>query len=126
MEKAKYEEYVRLHRLVTGVTARRIWDMLRHSESLGDLIYRVPEEFKKWVLDTEDQLKSQFDRTQRVARDFCERAKDLASRKEQALFLNVHCPYPGIVFKMLDDQPYDQIIWKLLKPKAERPYREDL
>src|ERR1022692_4413630 len=59
--KAKFAEYVRLHRLFTQVNARVIWDLLRTGHTLESLLERVPDEFYKWVGDTCNDLLSQFE-----------------------------------------------------------------
>lgn len=125
MEKVKYEEYVRLHRLVTGVTARRIWDLLKHNQKIDELVERVPEEFAAWVVKTKLDLETEYKKWIDVSTKVYRSALKEATRKEQAeVIKEFNCR--GIVFAMLDGKPYDQIIWKMLKPKAERPFREDL
>lgn len=127
MEKVKYEEYVRLHRLVTGVTARRIWDILRNHQDaeLAELTTRVPEEFKSWVEKTTIDLKKQYDGIEWVCSKISNSVGHLESRKGKARIIKLS-DYPGVIFKMIDDGDYEPLIWKLLKPKAEKPYREDL
>lgn len=61
MCKVKYEEYVRLHRLVTGVTARKVWECLKTGVGTKDMLERVPEEFADWVKKTTKELTSQFE-----------------------------------------------------------------
>jgi RNA ligase len=127
MEKCKYSEYVWLHRLVTGVTARRIWDILRNHQDaeLAELTTRVPEEFKSWVEKTTIDLKKQYDGIEWVCSKISNSVGHLESRKEKAKIIKLS-DYPGVIFKMIDDGDYEPLIWKLLKPKAEKPYREDL
>ncbi len=47
--KVKFEEYKRLHKLLTGVTPRYIWDILRNGQSLDPLFERTPDEFHTWA-----------------------------------------------------------------------------
>ena len=42
--KCKFEEYVRLHRLITQCTTRTIWDLLRNNQTFDDLLEKVPDE----------------------------------------------------------------------------------
>lgn len=127
MVKVKYDEYVRLHRLVTGVTKRRIWDLLRNNESVDELLERVPEEFEKWVRDTIFDLKKQYSDMEQNAESVLVRVATMNNRKDQAIYINT---YPkelrGIVFAMLDRKPVDPIIWRLLKPKHEVPFKEEV
>lgn len=61
MCKLKYDEYVRLHRLVTGVTARKVWECLKSGTGTKDMLERVPEEFAEWVRQTTKKLSKQFE-----------------------------------------------------------------
>lgn len=129
MEKVKYEEYVRLHRLITGVTARRIWDLLRNDQldEFREMTTRVPEEFRDWVLNAAQILISSYQRIEDASHEAYLDVKKLKTRKGQALKLNKkHKAVAPIVFAMLSGKPYSQIIWKILKPAAERPFREDM
>lgn len=49
MLKLKQEDYVRLHRIVTGLTARTVWEYLLTGGPLDDLIAPLPDEFHAWV-----------------------------------------------------------------------------
>lgn len=139
--KVKFDEYVRLHRLVTGITARRIWDMLRHGESLEDLKQRVPEEFLDWVNTTEANLKSDFNSIRRtVMADYLMVVNwvefeigdgtgrlDRTSREYRKVFAKFakKDKYADMLFSLLDGKPYEENVWKLIKPEAEKPFRED-
>lgn len=48
---------------------------------------------------------------------------DFPDRKSTALYLN-SCTYPAILFSMLDGKDYSQQIWKMIKPKFEKPFKE--
>ena len=122
--KVKFEEYVRLHRLITGVNARRIWDLLRNGQSMDELLDRVPDEFFKWVKDTKEGLELAYRICQMSAEATFAIVKDLPTRREQARYVLEHNKnVSSIVFKMLDKQPYEQIIWQMLKPKHETPFK---
>lgn len=124
--KIKMAEYVRLHRLVTGVNAKTIWELLKEEHDFKDLLERVPDEFYDWVKSTKEGLVEQFEETERIAKIFLEDALKLDTRKKQARLLTKHCPYPGLVFAMLDSKEHKGIIWKMIKPKADKPWKEEL
>jgi len=128
--KVKFEEYVRLHRLITGVNARRIWDLLRNDQPLDELLERVPDEFFKWVKDMKDKLENEFEVIEQViSSDIFERVKDLPTRKDQAIAIMKDPEdrkYSSVVFKMLDGEPYSEIIWKMLRPAHETPFKIEI
>lgn len=129
MCKVKYEEYVRLHRLVTGVTARRIWDILRNKQDkeLAELTERVPEEFKSWVEETTNDLNGKYKAIEKIAKDLFDDVKFMETRKDQANYiLATDKDRSSVVFAMLSNKSYEEIIWRQLKPTAEKPFREDL
>jgi RNA ligase len=125
--KAKFEEYVRLHRLITGVTARRIWDLLKNKQSTQELLERVPEEFSDWVSRTISDLEASYEDLYHEANKTFQAVKDLPSRKEQAKqIFQLDKDLYSIVFKMLDNKPYDDIIWKMLRPEHEKPFKIEI
>lgn len=128
--KLKYEEYVRLHRLVTGVNAKTTWELLRRNEPFDELLERVPDEFYDWVKNTRDKLKNEYEVIeQAICSEIYNRVKDLPTRKEQAIAIMSNKDdreYSGVIFKMLDNQPYEEQIWKMIKPRADKPWKEDI
>jgi len=125
--KIKAEEYVRLHRLITGVSNKSIWDLLRHGENIDELLDRVPDEFYDWV----EQTKRDFENNYESIEHSCKVIIDSAvfeTRKEVAEYLlqKEHKIYSGILFAMYDNKPYDQAIWRLLKPEYSKPFKKDV
>lgn len=122
--KCKFSEYVRLHKILTQCTARTIWELLRNNQSFDDLLEKVPDEFFQWVKTTRDTLQTQYSNIEIFTREIYTQVKDLPTRKEQAAIIVKHA-YSAVVFSMLDGKPYADIIWKQLKPQAEKPFKED-
>ena len=120
--KAKGDEYVRLHKLVTGCTSRMIWEQLSTGQPIEPLLDRVPDEFNAWVRLTTGNLARKFAEIQELAQSRHATIRDLPTRKEQALAV-ADFPHRSVVFRMLDDKPYDDVIWKAIYPAAERPFR---
>lgn len=116
--KIKFEEYVRIHRIVTQVSSYNIWEYLKSGQDLLPLLDKVPDEFYDWVKATHSNLVNQFSEIEKVV--FSE-YKVLESRKETALYF-LSCSYPKVMFKMFINKPYDDVIWRMIKPKYERPF----
>ncbi|MFN4151838.1 MAG: hypothetical protein ACK4IX_12940, partial [Candidatus Sericytochromatia bacterium] len=118
--KLKFKEYVRLHRIITSVSSKIIWEHLKDNLSLDDILDRVPDEFFKWVKNTVSDLNDKYSKIE----DICKlEFKELEDRKSTAEYFK-KCTYPAILFKMLDKNDYSEIIWKLIKPKYEKPFVE--
>lgn len=125
MCKIKYEEYKRLHRLVTGVNAKTIWELLRENQPFDELLERVPDEFYRWVKNTVAELMAKYYAIYNEVVIDLEKIKTLPSRKDQALWLQQNSKYLSVIFAMTDGKNYREIIWKMVRPRADRPFRED-
>ena len=120
--KVKFSEYVRLHRILTGINAKDIWEYLKDDKNFDQLLEKVPDEFFQWVQSTVDTLKSKYKQIEDKAHS---EYKELASRKETAEYSN-SCTYPAIMFKIFDKRDYSEIIWKFVKPRADKPFKADI
>lgn len=122
--KVKFSEYIRLHRLMTQVNARIIWELLKNNDSIEPLLDRVPDEFYVWVKQTCDDFHTRFQAIEQQCRADLEQVKDLPTRKEQAVIIATK-QYRGIIFSMLDKKNYQDAIWRILYPSASRPFKID-
>ena len=59
--KVKFDEYVKLHRIVTGTSNIAIWEYMQEGKSIADLLEKVPDEFYEWVKNTQAEIQSKFD-----------------------------------------------------------------
>lgn len=116
--KVKFDEYQRVHQIITRVSNINIWEHLKEGNDLTDILDRVPDEFYDWVKLTEQQLFNNFKSIEAKAKS---EFKVFDTRKDTALYYQT-CSYPAVLFKMMEDKPYEQIIWKMLRPKFEKPF----
>ena len=120
--KIKFAEYVRLHRIITQVSSKTIWEHLRDGLPMTELLEKVPDEFYHWVRATIEAFDDEYKVIEEEARS---EYKELEDRKATAFYFQT-CKHTAILFKMYEKRPYDTIIWKMLKPKYKRPFRNDL
>jgi RNA ligase len=126
--KVKYAEYVRLHRLVTGVTARTVWEHMVAGNPLNDLIEPLPDEFHDWVRNVAAGILARVEaeeyRLGEVYREVLARmpagwsANDRAGRKDFAMVAAAH-PDKWALFNQLDGK---DIYGELLKRAKPEPY----
>lgn len=120
--KIKQEDYVALHRIVSNLTTKEVWRQLR-AGTFDAFAVALPDEFHGWAQDTAAPLIAQ-------ARDIAYAAslwidtlvrKELATRKEQALFITSRVPADmrGLVFSMLDGKSIDDAVWRMVEPKVD-------
>lgn len=122
--KVKFDEYVRLHRIMTGVSTVTLWEYLSQGLPLDDVIDRVPDEVYDWVDETVTKLRDDFDAIVKVAKDDLSRMPSSAqTRKDKAAYIKT-CRYPGIMFALLDGHSVDKGVWKMLRPAHETPFRD--
>lgn len=119
--KIKFEEYKRVHKLVTGLSPKSVWEHLRSGKNFAELIEQVPDEFFAWVKDIEQYLRRAFESIESA----CQMELDLilkqmpgATRKDLANRINQGM-YPSVLFAMLDRQDYADRVWKLIAPKGQ-------
>lgn len=56
MVKIKQDDYVALHRIITGLNARTVWEWLGDGKTVGDLCATLPDDFHGWVEDLAAEL----------------------------------------------------------------------
>ncbi len=125
--KFKFAEYVKLHRVLTQVTSKVIWEMLRDNTPFEDILERVPDEFYNWVKETKAALIAQYQQIEASAKVDFERivAKvDRSDRKEIAKHF-LSCQNHTILFSLLDGKDYSDYIWRSIKPAHEKPFMDN-
>lgn len=128
--KIKQDDYVALHKIVTGLTERRVWENLSEGKTLIDMLEIIPDEWHEWLKTTVRELTSAFAVVNMMAHnDYSQIRKELEknfgadgwSRKDFAE-LATSGPvtnYPDLVFSLLDGRDISSAIWKKIRPKAE-------
>lgn len=120
--KVKFAEYVRLHKIITQVSSKTIWEYLKEGRALDELLDKVPDEFYAWVKATVLKFKEEYESIESEAKaEF----KVLEDRKTTALYYQT-CKHPSILFRLFEDKPYNEIIWKMIKPVYERPFKNEI
>jgi hypothetical protein len=133
--KIKGDEYVRLHRIVTNISSLDIWDTLRDSNrDIAKLLDNVPDEFDKWVRDTIRDLKYSYMSIQehvgKLMDNLYESGNGELPFKTRGEFADwVHkqdIHIRAILFRMYEGRRYDDIIWKLIRPRFEKPFKTEI
>ena len=161
--KVKFEEYVRLHRILTGLNPRAIWEMLvppsmlvqQPKEKVNpedgtiaearratvDSILndpKMPATFIEWFGGWVNQLRSQYAGIEARAKDAFSYRRFKGPwateptpealrmvRKAHAEDFMKTPELKSILFAMLDGHEYETIIWKMLKPRGDAPFKKD-
>lgn len=125
--KIKGDEYVRLHRIITNISNRDIWTLLKDGKPLDELLEKVPDEFYDWVRQTEIKLITEFDKIKNDHLLFFEEIKGTVGLSDRRRFAESAFNYPhkGILFNMLDNKSYDKLIWNIIYPPYSKPFKNE-
>lgn len=133
--KVKLEEYVRLHRIVTGVSSKTVWEYLKEGKDFKELLERVPDEFYNWLERTKLELETKFRELFFLIRDdFIECADkaheltDGTNYRKTFAELAKNYKYMHPMFMMLDQRvpQLNQWVWERIKPEFSKPFTQDI
>ncbi|GAA2599217.1 hypothetical protein GCM10010399_32450 [Dactylosporangium fulvum] len=118
--KIKYAEYVRLHRIVTGLSPRVVWEAVVNGE-LDELLEPLPDEFHAWATGIAASLRAEVDDLAAgVEAAFAEVVSGLPdgwARRDFAAAVARH-PMRGCLFLRLDDKDYSRYLWQQVRPSV--------
>jgi RNA ligase len=137
--KIKQAEYVTLHRIVTGLNARTVWEHMLTGASLAELVAPLPDEFHPWVHDVAATITTSIDaEALRLAGAYAAvctqmpagwQSGDRAGRKDFAMLAAQH-PDKWALFSLLDGKDIGGELLKRARPEpgltpTGRAYTED-
>ena len=120
--KLKFEEYVRLHRLLTGFSNLDIWRCLKSGDDLSSFLERVPDEFDKWVRSTISDFRNKYNVIEEEAKSEFEKIY-VEDQKEFAKAAIGYDPMiRSILFNMYHGRDSSIYIWRNLRPVYAKPF----
>ncbi len=130
--KIKQADYVALHKLVTGLNERAVWERLGAGETVASICEQLPDEFHRWVHDVAMQLLLQKCSTIHVAeiehQQIIDGLPEGWQRKDYAAVAG-RSPRRSLLFMLLDGRDPSEFVWKSLRPAADNrlcPITEDV
>lgn len=122
--KLKYEEYIRLHRIITNITSYDIWETLKTGGDIEQLLDNVPDEFDNWVKNKVNEINNEFRNLKKeIEKEFWGliNKKDIAEKFKKS-------NYTHYLFKRLNtySEELDEMIWNNIKPKFEKPFNSKI
>jgi RNA ligase len=129
--KIKGEEYVRLHRILTGFSNINIWEVLKNGEDINSYLDKVPDEFDKWVKNVVRDLRyAYFQFDERAGKLFDGYMYGKYNDKEPVTDRKVFAEWVmtqneflrPILFKMFDKRDYSSYIWEKIRPTYSKPF----
>lgn len=127
MCKIKFEDYIKLHKVLTNCSSYDIWkNLMLFGKLPEELLNNVPDEFFNWTKTLENRLRKEY--TYVLNKHMAYTSSILRcglNRKEFALRVqkleNVN---HKLIFAIYDkkDHKIDEFIWHMIKPKYEKPF----
>lgn len=119
--KIKQEDYLRLHKIVTGLNARAVWEVLAELGDFDAFVAGLPDEFHAWANEvarqlTTDVANAEFD----AITAFKKLRSDLGpdcSRKDFAIAAQA-TGTPALMFALLDGKDITSRLWRDARPDA--------
>jgi len=119
--KYKHDEYVKLHKVVTGLSEKGIWETLRDKKSLDSLLDGMPDEFHDWATGVSNKIMTDYVNLYMDVRHVVDKIKDM-DRKEQADYLRENYPHLlTLAFSRIDGRMdnLEEGIFKMIKPSQK-------
>lgn len=115
--KLKYAQYLSLHKILTGLSVKGLWEML----SIGKepTFENVPDEFMTWFRKERDGLRNAYVGIEQRAKEVFASVPPQPTRKEYAAQFLKHQDLAPILFLMLDRRDYSSMIWRKIEPKGQ-------
>lgn len=123
--KVKFSEYVRLHRIITGVSNRVIWEYLKDGKNFDELLSRVPDEFNEWLRKTKNDFEINYNR---IYDNSCHIYNQLYNTDKKTFASKVLAEekeISSILFNIYNGKEIDSLIWKMLRPEYAKPFKLD-
>ncbi len=122
--KIKGDEYKRLHRILTNISNRDIWEYLKEGKPFDELLDKVPDEFYNWVKETAHNFTVRFENIDEEYNNIFNLIfSTIDSKKDFAEKAKCYT-YSSLLFAMYDGKPTHNIIWKLLYPNYTKPFKK--
>jgi len=126
MVKLKQADYVELHRIVTNLSPKTIWEMIGSGKTISDICAEIPDEFHEYVeaqgrkmLDAASEIKynATIDFNRCVTAAGGTQSAE-TNRREFARFATQE-KHSSLLFLMLDGKPIDDVVWRMVRPRGD-------
>lgn len=115
--KFKYDEYFVIHKTLSHVNKRFVWDALSAGNELK--LENIPDESFDEIKAWESELLEEYHVIELICQELFDKimSMQLPSRKDIAMIIQKeYLEYSNILFYMLDNRDTASLIWKKIKP----------
>lgn len=125
--KIKFEDYVRLHKIMTEISTKSVWECLSRGDDMYKILEDVPDEFFDKIDEYVEELTSQYVMLEEEYKWIFNKLRiayfkvyDRDFTRAEFAKLAKRYKYPQLLFKMLDGSDYSETLWRLLKPEFRK------
>lgn len=121
--KIKGEEYVRLHRILSNLSTKSVWEALKNNDNFYDLLNGVPDEIYDKINKYSNYLLNEYNRIEQVyigIYNYIIENENVKNDKKKFALKAKTYRNSQLLFAMYDNKSYSHLIWKILKPKHEK------
>jgi RNA ligase len=136
MVKIKYNDYKRLHKYMTRVNEKHVWECLAAERSLDEEFAGAPDEFHVWIREVASGLNTAFEKRHieliksyrevmfgPLEKTFTYPHVDEREAKKNFAMAIKDLKDKGYFFMMYEDRSSISMIWKELKPTGGKTFR---
>jgi len=106
--KIKAADYIRLHKIMTECSNKRILDAVKN-DTIEDMLTKIPDELYSKIKSAIKSIEDERDEIIRSALIIYDQVKNLTNRKNQAEIIKSSGAHQGIVFALIDGASIDRI-----------------
>lgn len=121
--KLKYKSYMHLHKILTGLSVKGIWESL--STNVPIVLENIPDEFMSWFLNEKNKLQNEFKKYEEEARAIFASVPKCETRKEYASHFTKHGQLTPVLFNILDGHDFSNLLWKRVRPVGHKVFKVD-
>ena len=127
--KAKFPDYMRLHKLITGVSPKSLHHMLMEGhDPISAMGEGLPPTFVEWMEHWTKLFHDEYDRILKSSTDIYNDLESKSShytRKQIAEEFLKHLEFKSVLFLMLDKRPVEEQVWKQVWQNIRQKIKED-
>ena len=116
--KIKFEDYLRLHKIMTEISTKSVWECLSNGDNIYEILKDVPDEFFKGIEKYTKELELEYLLIVAKTSATFNLYKGL-NRKDFAESVK-HDKHAPVLFRMMDGKEYSDTIWRAIKPEYKR------
>lgn len=123
--KFKGDEYVKMHRIITGLSPLTLWETMKDGKVSEELLASIPEEFSQTYIDMVKQLECNYKNVLNEVKDSYRSILSVCGNdnKEIGLFLKKNdIPYSHMIFPLHNgkEDVLDYLITKEIRPTGNK------